>query len=275
MAMIPNLQYQTPQEALTLQKAAKAQQGHRIKQGQLQEAMVQNDQSKQILDQYLSTGEVPVVQDLHPDLQPQVDALNDKIANQQTDVADGELHPLYFDLKDKLDNVQLVDDHELLAAASVLPQEKVIELRKSAELNKQLRPKQDEVKSVIRDIDAAFDKVIEVAGTFDNADVASVALREIEEERGLVIEEIKQLFADGGNKNEISLAVQKTFEGKRKGILENRFMTKFKTGVHEFTKRLEKGATEQERRRAIINLMMAGDYEREIEATIEAGWFDE
>jgi hypothetical protein len=275
LELIPKLKYQTPQQMLTLQKAAKAQIGHKVKQAQLQEAILQDSQSESILDQYLETGQVPPVQDLHPDLQPQVDALNDKIANQITDVTDGELHSVYYDLKDDLDNVNVVTDVELLAAATVLPAEKIRELREDSRLNKQLRPKKDEVKSMVGLLNTKFDAVIETASMFDDSEIASVVMREVEQERALVIREIKQLFADGKKRNEILMATQKTFEGSKKGILESRFTKWIKTGAHDFTKKYEKSNSEQERRRAIINLMMAGDYEREIEAAVQAGWFDE
>jgi len=275
MELIPKLQYQTPEEQVSLFKAARATKSHEQEQGRLQRQQLENDQAGGILDQYLETGAVPT-EPVTEDLQVHVDALNEKVASGTPDVSGDQLHSLYYELQDDLEDMEVLNDTELLEAATVLPREKVTQLREASKLNEKLRPQREKVQEVLKGLNKGMGKLMDTAAILQDPETSKTMLRELEEERQLLIEETKQRFAKGDDRFDITTKLNTIFEERTKGVLDAGYKVPFRRGTNRFASHLEEGASERERRHALINLLMSGDkYEREIEAAVEAGWFNE
>lgn len=277
-AMLPGLKHQTPKQLLSLRSMARGQQGSKSKMGRLQKAAFKDEQSKTMLEQYLGGAAIIPPQDVHPELQPTIDALNNNIAGDVSNGVRGELPPLYYQLRENVNNMTPVSDTTLLDAATVVPKEQVAELQKDNEVNRKLRPRKKEVQSIVRQINTGFDALEDVAIAMEDSEVTPVLLRELKDERTLVVKEMKDRLLKGETHTEVIMAANNIFEDTKKGILENGWNRFWKSKSHEYVTELEDDSAaniKQQRRRAIINLMISGKYEREIEAAIESGWFNE
>lgn len=274
--LIPDLKYQTPEQALSLRSMARGQQGARNKMSRQQKAAYKDKQSKGMLDQYLSGDSIIPPEDLHPELQPTIDAINNNMAGDVSNALREELPPAYYQLQEKVDAMTPISDTEMLDAAVVIPKQQIVELQKGNDINRKLRPRKKEVQSIIRQVNSGFDKLEDIAIEMEDSQVTPILLRELKEERSLVIKEMKGRLLKGESRTDVIVAANNIFEGTKKGILENGWNRFWKSKSHEFIDELESPeASAQQRRRAIINLMVSGKYEREIEAAIESGWFNE
>jgi len=277
-AALGNLKHQTPKQLLSLRSMARGQQGSRAKLGRQQEIAIKDGQSKSMLQQYLGGESIIPPQDMHEDLQPTVDAINNNMAGDVSNAVRNELPPAYYQLQEKVSSMTHVSDTELLDAATVIPKEQIMELQKEIEINRKLRPRKEEIKSIIRQVNTGFDGLEDIAIAMEDGQVTPILLRELKAERTLVHREMKQRMLKGESRTDVIVAANNIFEDTKKGILENGWNRFWKSKSNEFVTSLENESTEnitQQRRRAIINLMVSGKYEREIEAAIESGWFNE
>jgi len=275
LEIIPQTKYMTPEDQLSLMKSAKATISHKQQMSDLQLDQLENQQAGGVLDEYLNSGSVPVQQNATEDVQTQIDALNDKVASKTADMGGEQLHPIYYRYQDRLEKLDTLSQKELLEAATVLPRNKVQELRDASKLNETLLPKQAEVKDTVKQINTGMGQLMDAAANLDDPETAKVMLQELEEERNLLINESKQRYAKGDNRVDINSDLNSVFQAKTEGVLDAGYRLPFRRGTNRFTKQLEENASERERRHALINLLMAGDFEREIEAAVDAGWFNE
>jgi hypothetical protein len=229
-----------------------------------------------MLEQYLGGEAIIPPQDMLTELQPTVDAINDNIAGDVSNAMREELPPAYYQLQEKVDAMTHVSDTDLLDAATVIPKEQIRELQEEVKVNRQLRPRKKEVQSIIRQVNTGFDGLETIAIEMEDSEITPILLRELKAERSLVIKEMKQRILKGDSRTDVIMKANNIFEDTKKGILENGWNRFWKSKSHEFVDELESPeASAQMRRRAIINLMISGKYEREIEAAIESGWFNE
>ena len=266
-AAIPGLSHVTPRQKVSLMKAAAAKKAHRVKQSSVIKAKVQNEQSSALLDEYIETGSITVAPDTDPDLQLHVDALHDRIASGTTDTIDDDINYSFLDHKIN-DLMTPVSETTLLEASLVLSRDQITQLRKENNLTVKLQPKKEMVKKVIAQISALNKEAMKYATAFDDPAVARILLRELEDEYHMVVQSTKEQFAAGDDPFQIAAAVSKIYEANKEGIIERRwFRSVFASPYHEGD------TTLKQRRRAMMNLLMSENHEREVEAFVNAGYF--
>ena len=272
--LIDAAKYLTPQQKVSLTSAARAKKTQTRQMSRFQKQEFKNDQSEVLLKQMFGGGSILIPDDLHPELQPIVDAINIKVAGGMTNVTDDVSHPIEETLRHSIDDLlNVADDEDLLNAMLVLPTERVKELYEANEQTKKLQNKKIEVKQVMKMLTTATGDAKELINLFDDPDIVRILREQIDIENELLAKDIKRRFIDGDKTDDIAKDVADVFEAKRRGILEGSMMRKIKTGMNEFRRKYEKEQPTDVRRRAMINLLMSEDYERQIETAVEAGWF--
>lgn len=269
------LQWQTPERQLSLRTMARRQQGVKSRMGTIQKNNYLNEQSGLLLNQYLNDETLMLSEGIAPELQGTADAINN--SQGVTNVGRDELSPTYFAIKEKVDNLTHVTDTTLLDAATVIPKAQIQALKKANEENIRLRPRKAEAKLVFSHIQKMFDKLITTAITtqFAESDTSTILMRELYEEKEIVLGEIRQRLLKGDKRIDIMQDLNNLFKATREGVLENRFMRKFKTGTNEYYADIEKSDDERFRLQKIMNLLMTGKFSDQIEDAVQAGWFTE
>jgi hypothetical protein len=288
-----DFRHQTEEQLTTLWKSAHAESGRSVSMQRLQKSQQLNKQSQIISDAYSKGQELPVLEDMDPDVRAIYDVLLDKQAAGTTNTT-GELDPLYYDLRGKLElgagATPILSEHQLLEAYSVLPIDAVEELREISDKNTRLLPKMKEIRPAMTNINAQFSKLQHAASLRfeDSPESRKVVLRELEDERELLMEDTKDWFIQGDSRSDVNEKLKAVFEATDEGILKGfwsrmRSRASFGNTTKDAVRiRFEKGIVdpkaadpERVRVRAMINLLMTEDYDREVEAMIEAGWFIE
>ncbi len=269
------LKYQTPEQLLSLRTMARRQQGVKNRMGTIQKSEYLAQQSGQLLNQYMNDETLMLSEGIAPELQGTVDAINN--SESITNAGRDELSSYYFSIKEKVDNMTPVSDTTLLDAATVIPKEQIKQLRKLNEENEKLRPRKAEAKLVFSHIGKMFDKLITTAITtqFAETDTSTILMRELYEEKEIVMGEIRQRLLNGDKRIDIMQDLNDLFKATREGVLENRFMRKFKTGTNEYYADIEKSEDERYRLQKIMNLLMTKKFSDQIEDAVQAGWFTE
>jgi hypothetical protein len=274
-AMLGSLKYQTPSQLLSLRTTARRQQGVKTRMGTIQKNAYLDQQSGVLLKQYLNDETLMLTEDLAPELQGTVDAINN--SESITNVGRDELSPTYYAFKENINSMIPISDTKLLDAATVIPKTQIRELQKANAENTRLRPRKKEAQMVFAHVNKMFDKLITTAITmqFKETDTSTVLMQELSEEKDVVLQEVRQRLLNGDTRVEIMQDLNNLFKATREGVLENRFMRKIKTGANEFYAEIEKSEDERFRLHKIMNLLMTKGYTRQIEAAVESGWFSE
>lgn len=278
--LIKNSKYLNGQEKLSLTKQANAASVNKIKRTLLQKKMFKDKQSETMLKSWMETGTFAVPPELHSELQPIVDAYADIQSSDISNAIGDEDHFVALKLDNAI-NMKLkpIPWTEMFEAGTLLNRETMKDFIKDNQQTIALQKNKAQVIRVLTNIDNKISDAMAIAAKMDvDKDVINTIHKQLEDERTLLVRSTKKQFVKGDDPIKIIKAIDDIFEGTTKGILEQTKWRKFKPALWGFKDKLERGEFGDEplknKRRMMINLLMADNYEAELEAIIsDAQWF--